>query len=139
MPTGRMWDDAREVGRSLGPVDPTPPGFLPEGESVIAGMWRTIAGQGLTWVVFGGLVLVWPNLSLATLVALMAACALVHAALSGAAAVAVPIRRHGRVWLALDALAAIVVGSSCSRGPRSRRRRSTPCSQRGRSCSACCR
>jgi uncharacterized membrane protein HdeD (DUF308 family) len=104
-----MWDEAREVGRSVGPVDPTPPGFLPEGESVVAGMWRTIVAQGLTWVVFGVLVLVWPDLSLETLVALIAACALVHAAISGAAAFAVPNQHRGRVWLALDALASVVV------------------------------
>ena len=110
MPTGKMWDDAREVGRYLGPVDPTPPGFRPERESVIARMWRITLAQGLTWIVFGVLVLVWPDLSLETLVALIAVCALVHAGISGAAALAVPFRSHGRAWVALDALAAIVAG-----------------------------
>jgi hypothetical protein len=78
MPTGRMWDEAREVSRHLGPVDPTPPGFRPEGEKLLARTWAIILAQGLVWISFGVLVLVWPDLGLETLVALIAACALVH-------------------------------------------------------------
>jgi uncharacterized membrane protein HdeD (DUF308 family) len=110
MPTEEMWNDAREAGRYLGPVDPTPPGFRPEGESVIARTWKIVLAQGLTWIAFGFLVLAWPDLGLETLVALIAACAFFHGAISGAAAFAVPLRRRGRAWLVLDALTAVVIG-----------------------------
>ncbi|MGH3129122.1 MAG: DUF308 domain-containing protein, partial [Gaiellaceae bacterium] len=101
MPTGRMWDEATEVSRHLGPVDPTPPGFRPEGERLLARTWATILAQGLVWIAFAVLVLVWPDLRLETLVALIAACALVHGGISGAMAFAVPLRRGGRAWLVL--------------------------------------
>lgn len=109
MPTGRMWDEATEVSRHLGPVDPTPPGFQPEGERLLTRTWATTLAQGLVWIAFGVLVLVWPDLGLETLVALIAACGFVHGAISGATAFAVPLGRSGRAWLVLDALTAIVV------------------------------
>jgi uncharacterized membrane protein HdeD (DUF308 family) len=104
-----MWDEAREVSRHLGPVDPTPPGFRPEGESILARTWATILAHGLVWIVFGVVVLMWPDLGLDTLVVSIAACALVHGALSGATAIALPFGR-ARAWVVLDAVIAIVVG-----------------------------
>jgi uncharacterized membrane protein HdeD (DUF308 family) len=105
-----MWDEAREVGRQLGPVDPTPPGYLPEGERALARGWAIALAHGLVWIAFGVAVLVWPDLSFETLVALIATCALVHGAVSGVTASAVATRSRGRAWLVVDATAASVAG-----------------------------
>jgi uncharacterized membrane protein HdeD (DUF308 family) len=102
-----MWDEAREVGRHLGPVDPTPSGYRPEGEGILVRTWASILAHGLVWIGFGVAVLGWRELTLDTLAALIAACALVHGALSGTTAATVPF---ARAWAVLGAVMAIAVG-----------------------------
>jgi uncharacterized membrane protein HdeD (DUF308 family) len=106
-----MWDDATEVGRYVGSVDPTPAAFRPEGESVLARAWTTVLAHGLLWLAFGGLVLAWPDPSLKELVALIAAGALGHGAISGVAAFTVPLGRGERVWVVSAALVDVVIGA----------------------------
>jgi uncharacterized membrane protein HdeD (DUF308 family) len=104
-----MWDEARRVGREFGPVDPTPPGHRPEGESILVRTWVSVLAHGLVWIGLGVVTLAWPDLSLDALTGLLAACALAHGALSSATAITAPVVR---AWASLDALIAIVVGTT---------------------------
>jgi uncharacterized membrane protein HdeD (DUF308 family) len=81
-----------------------------EGERLLAGAWKMIAGNGVAAILFGFVLLLWPHIGLTTIVAVVAVYALVRAVLSGAAAFSAPLPRAERRWLTLEAVVGTAIG-----------------------------
>jgi uncharacterized membrane protein HdeD (DUF308 family) len=107
-----MWKRVGKVSRYLGDLNLSPPGFEQEGERLLARTWKVSAAQGVLWVICGVVLVVWPDIGVTTLVALMAVCALANGSMSGVAAFAVPLGRGERRWLVLEAVAAATLGGA---------------------------
>ena len=78
---------------------------IEEGENYLAQVWKAIATLGVISIVFGVVLLVWPDLGLATMTALVGAFALVYGSLSAYAAFRLP-KESGRLrlWVAIQAI-----------------------------------
>ena len=74
-------------------------------------MWKAIATLGVISIVFGVVLLVWPDLGLATMTALVGAFGLVYGSLSAYAAFKLP-KEAGRLrfWVAIQAILGIGTG-----------------------------
>jgi len=81
-----------------------------EGERMLARAWRMIAANGIAAVLFGFVLVLWPDIGLTTIVAVVAVYALVRAVLSGLAAFAAPLPRSERGWLLLEAVVGTAIG-----------------------------
>jgi uncharacterized membrane protein HdeD (DUF308 family) len=81
-----------------------------EGERMLARAWKTIAANGAAGILFGVVLLLWPDIGLTTIVAVVAVYALVRGVLSGMAAIAAPLPRSERGWLTLEAVAGLAIG-----------------------------
>lgn len=81
-----------------------------EGERQLARAWRLIAANGAAAILFGFVLVLWPEIGLTTIVAVVAVYALVRAVLSGMAAFAAPLPRNERMWLTLEAVAGTAIG-----------------------------
>lgn len=81
-----------------------------EGERMLAHAWKMIAANGVAGVLFGFVLVLWPDIGLTTIVAVVAVYALVRALLSGVAAFSAPLPRTDRRWLALEAVAGAAIG-----------------------------
>jgi uncharacterized membrane protein HdeD (DUF308 family) len=81
-----------------------------EGERMLARVWKMIAANGVLAILFGFALLVWPDIGLTTIVAVVAVYALVRAVLSGMAAFSPPLPRSERAWLTLEAVAGTAIG-----------------------------
>jgi uncharacterized membrane protein HdeD (DUF308 family) len=81
-----------------------------EGERMLARVWKMIAANGVLAILFGFALLVWPDIGLTTIVAVVAVYALVRAVLSGMAAFSAPLPRSERAWLTLEAVAGTAIG-----------------------------
>jgi uncharacterized membrane protein HdeD (DUF308 family) len=81
-----------------------------EGERELGRAWKTIAANGIAAILFGVVLLVWPDIGLTTIVAVVAVYALVRAVLSGMAALTAPLPRSERGWLALEAVVGTAIG-----------------------------
>jgi uncharacterized membrane protein HdeD (DUF308 family) len=83
---------------------------LQEGERELAHIWKGMAWRGVAGIVFAVIILVWPNIGLATLIALFGAFALVTgiATLVGAFSSQLPGNR--RAGLVVEGLLGIAVG-----------------------------
>src|SRR5512145_1790029 len=75
-----------------------------EGERMLAHAWKMIAANGVAGIVFGFVLVLWPDIGLTTIVAVVAVYALVRAALSGLAAFLGPLPQTERGWLILEAV-----------------------------------
>ena len=84
---------------------------LEQGEQMLATIWRLIAARGVLAVVFGFVLIVWPDIGLTTMTILVGAFALASGFTSGVAAFTLPsASTEHRIWLALDAIAGLAVG-----------------------------
>jgi uncharacterized membrane protein HdeD (DUF308 family) len=81
-----------------------------EGERMLARGWKTIAANGAAAILFGIVLVLWPDIGLTSIVAVVAVYALVRAVLSGAAAFTAPLPRTERRWLTLEAVAGTAIG-----------------------------
>lgn len=83
---------------------------LKEGERALAHIWKLTALQGVVAIAFAVLILVWPSIGLATLIALFGAFALVSGVATIVEAVRTPMERRQRIWLLIQGLLGIAVG-----------------------------
>jgi uncharacterized membrane protein HdeD (DUF308 family) len=83
---------------------------LQEGEQELAHIWKTTALRGALAIAFAVVILIWPNIGLATLIALFGAFALVSGVSTIAGAFSVPVTRGRRAWLVVEGLLGIAVG-----------------------------
>ena len=86
---------------------------LQEGEKMFARIWRLLALRGVVAIVFAFVLLVWPDIGLTAMVAVVGAFAIASGFLSGVAAYALPgAATEYRVWLALNALVGLGAGTA---------------------------
>jgi uncharacterized membrane protein HdeD (DUF308 family) len=83
---------------------------LLEGEQELAHIWKTTALRGALAIAFAVVILIWPSIGLATLIALFGAFALVSGVTTIAGAFSVPFTRGRRAWLVLEGLTGVAVG-----------------------------
>ena len=83
---------------------------LKEGEQELAHIWKTTALRGALAIAFAVVILIWPNIGLATLIALFGAFALVSGVSTIAGAFSVPFTRGRRAWLVVEGLLGIAIG-----------------------------
>ena len=83
---------------------------LKDGERMLARIWKVTALQGVLAIAFAAVILVWPNIGLATLVALFGAFALVCGVATIIEAVRTPMAGRQRVWLGIQGALGIAVG-----------------------------
>ena len=81
-----------------------------EGERMLARAWKTIAANGIAGILFGVVLVLWPDIGLTTIVVVVAVYALVRGVLSGMAAFATPLLPTERRWLLLEAVAGTAIG-----------------------------
>ena len=81
-----------------------------EGERTLARAWKMIAANGVAAILFGFVLILWPDIGLTTIVAVVAVYALVRGVLSGVAAFSAPLPRAERRWLTLEAVAGTAIG-----------------------------
>jgi uncharacterized membrane protein HdeD (DUF308 family) len=81
-----------------------------EGERMLARVWKMIAANGVAAILFGAVLILWPEIGLTTIVAVVAVYALLRAVLSGLAAFSAPLPREERGWLLLEAVAGTAIG-----------------------------
>jgi uncharacterized membrane protein HdeD (DUF308 family) len=81
-----------------------------EGERMVTRAWKLIAANGVAAILFGFVLVLWPDIALTTIVAVVAIFALVRAVLSGATAFLAPLPRAERGWLTLEAVAGTAIG-----------------------------
>ena len=83
---------------------------LKEGEQALAHIWKVTALRGALAIAFAVVILVWPNIGLAALIALFGAFALVSGLATIVGAFNLPIRGGERAWLVFEGLLGIAVG-----------------------------
>ena len=81
-----------------------------ESERMLARAWKMIAANGAAAILFGFVIVLWPDIGLTTIVAVVAVYALVRGVLSGIAAFSVPLLRNERAWLVLEAIIGTAIG-----------------------------
>jgi uncharacterized membrane protein HdeD (DUF308 family) len=81
-----------------------------EGEHMLAREWKIIAANGVAAILFGFVLVLWPDIGLTTIVAVVAVYALVRGVLSGMAALSAPLPQAERGWLILEAIAGTAIG-----------------------------
>ncbi len=81
-----------------------------EGERMVTRAWELIAANGVAAILFGFVLVLWPDIALTTIVAVVAIYALVRAVLSGTAAFLAPLPPAERGWLTLEAVAGTAIG-----------------------------
>ena len=83
---------------------------LQEGEQELTHIWKAMALRGALAIAFSVVILIWPNIGLATLIALFGAFALVSGLTTIAGAFSVPVARGRRAWLVFEGLIGVAVG-----------------------------
>jgi uncharacterized membrane protein HdeD (DUF308 family) len=81
-----------------------------EGERMLARVWKIIAANGVAAILFGFVLVLWPDIGLTTIVAVVAVYALVRGVLFGLAAFSAPLPQGERGWLALEAIVGTAIG-----------------------------
>ena len=81
-----------------------------ESEKLLAHIWKTTLFRGLLGIAFAIVVLVWPNIGLATMIALVAAFAIVSGVATLVGAFRLPVERGQKWWLGFEGVVAIAVG-----------------------------
>ena len=90
-----------------------PRSALQEGERLFARIWKLLALRGAVAIVFAFVLLVWPDIGLRAMVTVVGAFAIASGFTSGVAAYALPAAaKKQRVWLALNSLVGLVVGTA---------------------------
>jgi uncharacterized membrane protein HdeD (DUF308 family) len=91
--------------------DPT--SALQDGERILAGVWKLLALRGAIAIAFAFVLLVWPDIGLTAMVAVVGTFAIASGGVSGAAAYALPgAAREHRIWLALNSLVGLGIGAA---------------------------
>ena len=90
-----------------------PGSALQEGERIFARAWKLLALRGAIAIAFGFVLLVWPDIGLTAMVAVVGVFAIASGFTSGAAAFALSgeATRH-RVWLAVNSIVGLAVGTA---------------------------
>jgi uncharacterized membrane protein HdeD (DUF308 family) len=83
---------------------------LKEGEQALAHIWKVTALRGALAIAFAVVILIWPNIGLATLIALFGAFALVSGLATIVGAFNLPVRGGERAWLVVEGLLGVAVG-----------------------------
>jgi uncharacterized membrane protein HdeD (DUF308 family) len=83
---------------------------LQAGKHELDHIWKVTALRGATAIVFGAVILIWPDIGLATLIALFGAFALVSGLTTIAGAFDVPGRGGERAWLVVEGLLGLAAG-----------------------------
>jgi uncharacterized membrane protein HdeD (DUF308 family) len=83
---------------------------LQEGEQELTHIWKVTALRGALAIAFAVVILIWPSIGLATLIALFGAFALVSGLTTIAGAFSVPFGRERRAWLVVEGLIGVAVG-----------------------------
>jgi uncharacterized membrane protein HdeD (DUF308 family) len=78
--------------------------------TLLARVWKLIAANGVAAILFGFVLVLWPDIGLTTIVAVVAVYALVRGVLSGMAAFSAPLPQAERRWLTLEAVAGTAIG-----------------------------
>jgi uncharacterized membrane protein HdeD (DUF308 family) len=81
-----------------------------EGERMLSRVWKMIAANGVAAILFGVVLVLWPDIALTTIVAVVAVYALVRGVLSGMAAFLTPLPRAERAWLTIEAVMGTAIG-----------------------------
>jgi uncharacterized membrane protein HdeD (DUF308 family) len=81
-----------------------------KGEQALAHIWKTMALRGVLAIAFAVVILIWPSMGLATLIALFGAYALVSGVTTIAGAASGPVGGDRRAWLVVEGLLSIAVG-----------------------------
>lgn len=90
-----------------------PGSALLEGERMLARIWKLLALRGVLAIAFAVVLLAWPDIGLTAMVAVVGAFAIASGFISGAAAFALPgAATRQRVWLALNSLVGLAVGTA---------------------------
>ena len=86
---------------------------LQEGERLVAHVWRLLALRGVIAIAFAIVLLVWPDIGLTAMVAVVGAFAIASGFVSGAAAYALPgATKQYRIWLGLNSLIGLGIGTA---------------------------
>ena len=90
-----------------------PGSALREGERIFARAWKLLALRGAIAIAFAFVLLVWPDIGLTAMVAVVGAFALASGFTSGVAAFALPgAATRQRVWLAVNSIVGLAVGAT---------------------------
>jgi uncharacterized membrane protein HdeD (DUF308 family) len=90
-----------------------PGSALLEGERMLARIWKLLALRGVLAIAFAVVLLAWPDIGLTAMVAVVGAFAIASGFMSGVAAFALPgAATRQRVWLALNSLVGLAVGTA---------------------------
>jgi uncharacterized membrane protein HdeD (DUF308 family) len=90
-----------------------PGSALLEGERMLASIWKLLALRGVLAIAFAVVLLAWPEIGLTAMVAVVGAFAIASGFMSGVAAFALPgAATRQRVWLALNSLVGLAVGTA---------------------------
>jgi uncharacterized membrane protein HdeD (DUF308 family) len=81
-----------------------------QGERMLARTWKLIAANGVAAILFGFVLVLWPDIGLTTIVAVVAVYALARGVLSGLAAFTAPLVGADRAWLLLEAAIGTGIG-----------------------------
>ena len=83
---------------------------LQAGEHELDRIWKVTALRGALAIVFGATIIIWPNIGLATLIALFGAFALVSGLTTIAGAFDLPRQGGERAWLVVEGLLGVAAG-----------------------------
>jgi uncharacterized membrane protein HdeD (DUF308 family) len=90
-----------------------PGSALLESERMLARIWKLLALRGVLAIAFAVVLLAWPDIGLTAMVAVVGAFAIASGFISGVAAFALPgAATRQRVWLALNSLVGLAVGTA---------------------------
>jgi uncharacterized membrane protein HdeD (DUF308 family) len=90
-----------------------PGSALLESERMLARIWKLLALRGVLAIAFAVVLLAWPDIGLTAMVAVVGAFAIASGFISGMAAFALPgAATRQRVWLALNSLVGLAVGTA---------------------------
>ena len=99
-----MTDQAAQSDR------PTFESVLEEGERMFSRIWKFIAAEGVLAILFGTVLIIWPDIGLSALVWIIGVYALVRGVVTGVGALMTPVAPSERRWLFLQAAVATAVG-----------------------------
>ena len=84
---------------------------LEEGERLVARIWRLLALRGAVAIIFAFVLLVWPDIGLTAMVAVVGAFAIASGFVSAWAAYALPgAARSDRIWMGVNSLIGLTIG-----------------------------
>lgn len=81
-----------------------------DGERMLARVWKMVAANGAAAILFGAVLVLWPEIGLTTIVAVVAVYALARAVLFGMAAFLTPLPRAERAWLTIEVVLGTATG-----------------------------